>query len=341
VDNSTTRGRAAGALNVLRTPSRRRDLEPWSAADLAAELLARLQSDECFARDQDLVVAGQLYDRLGSAVNVHLNRFSRRRLYDVSRPVLDALPQGLLPGATIVDLGSGSLNPLVFGFVLLALGAQRAYSIDLEPMQDQPRALKALADAAGWLLVDGAWVVGEHAPSPETVLQNLHGFHLPSLAAGDLAGLDRQRLIHRVESIYELSLADGEADLVATVSLLEHVDRVEDALASLRRITKVGGVGHHIIDFVDHRLYSGEVQAPFEFLKIDTRAPIVHGSNRLRCADFCREFERFGFELVLVEPVTATAIDPATHRTFSEPFRSMSIEELAIGYARFVVRRRE
>jgi hypothetical protein len=51
--------------------------------DLASELVARLSHGEKFEHDKDLVLGGQLHDLLTSQLDVHLNRFSRRRLFDV------------------------------------------------------------------------------------------------------------------------------------------------------------------------------------------------------------------------------------------------------------------
>ena len=332
-------GKPAGALNKFVAPVVRRELDGLALTDLAAELFARLSSGDSFDADKDLVLAGQLQDVLATRLDVHLNRFSRRRLYDVARPVLDVVPLQTLQGATIVDLGSGSLNPLAFGFVFLALGARRAYSIDLEPVQDAQRAIRALADAAAWLLIDGTFVVGEHAPGPEDVLRNLHGFHLPSLQAGDEAGLAAERLIHRSESIYDLQLDDGEAELVSSVSLLEHIDRIEDAMASLQRVTRRGGVGHHVVDFIDHRVYGGEAVSPFEFLKVRSRTPLVHGCNRIRCSELCALFERFGFTVERIDPSRIEPVSADEQQTFAEPFQSMRRDDLSLLCARILVRR--
>jgi len=147
-------------------------------------------------------------------------------------------------------------------------------------------------------------------------------------------------LVYKVESLYDLSLGDGEADLVSSVSLLEHLDRIEDALESLRRITKPGGIGHHIVDFSDHRIYSGEVNSPFAFLEIDSSEPLIHGSNRIRCAEMCALFEQHGFTVEEVEPCLLEPLSDDEQRRFAAPFRSMQRDNLTMVCARIVVRRR-
>ena len=336
----TERERAAGALQTFAAPRPHAKLGDLSLAEVTAELVARLQRGETYVRDQDIVLAGQLDDLLDGTLDVHLNRFSRRRCYDVIRPVLDVVPMAQVQDATVVDLGSGSLNPFVFGFLFLLFGARRAYAVDVEPPQDLSRAVRALATAASWMLTDPSRIAGDHPVEADAVWRRLQGFDLGRLAAGDPAGIDDQRLVDRRESIDNLSLADGEADIVSTVSLLEHLERVDDAMETLRRVTRPGGLGHHIVDFIDHRFYGGDVDAPSAFLGIESDEPLVHGSNRLRCSQMCRRFEAHGFTVERVEPNRIDPVSAAEQRRFVEPFRSLPLDDLSITCARIVVRRR-
>ena len=335
---------APGVLHRLLHPARREDLWNVSLDDLSNELLARLTSGEVYKTNEQAVLGQQLSDSLAAALDVHENRFAAHRYADLLRPILERLKPSDLRGATVVDLGCGSLNPFGFSFLLLMLGAERAYAIDLDPIQDDTVAVRALATAASWLLLDSRRVLGTETETipPEDVIGNLRGFQLPLLAAGDMAGLASDRLLHRVESVYDLSLPDEEADAVFSVSLFEHVDRVGEALDSLRRITKPGGIGNHVIDFSDHRVYAGQVKSPFEFLKIASGDPLVYGSNRLRCDQFCELFEQHGFDVEDVHtagPYTADLSDKERAQ-FVEPYRSMRRENLTAVGARIVVRRR-
>jgi hypothetical protein len=144
---------------------------------------------------------------------------------------------------------------------------------------------------------------------------------------------------YRNESVFDLSLHDGEADLVFSVSFLEHLHRIEDVLESLRRITRVGGYGHHLIDFADHRIYSGEVTSPFEFLKERRTDEIMYGSNRLRCSQFCELFEKHGFAVERVENARPADLSPEEQSLFVEPYRSMPREDLTMVCARVLIRR--
>ncbi len=332
-----TRG---GNLDRLERPELREDLKRLSLVELTREIIARLSIGQIYSTDADMVLASQLQESLETAIDVHSNRFSAHRYYDLIRPILAAIPRSRIREATIVDLGCGSLNPFAFSFLFLMLGAERAYAVDIDPVQDVRRAVKALATCASWFLIDSKRILDPDSIAPEEVLANLTGFDLSKLAAGDLAGLSKARLLYCNESIFDLSLGDGVADLVFSVSFLEHLGRVEDALEALRRVTRVGGYGHHLIDFADHRIYPGEVKSPFEFLKIRTQDELVYGSNRLRCSQFCDLFERHGFAVERVETARAADLSAEEHSQFIEPYRSMTREELMMVCARIVVRRR-
>jgi SAM-dependent methyltransferase len=328
-----------GALVRLENPAPREDLQALSLVELTREVLARLHAGQTYQAEPELLFAGQLQQLLETVLDVHANRFSARRFYDLIRPILARVSRSRLQGATVVELGCGSLNPFAFSFLFLLLGAERAYAIDLDPVQDMEKAVKVLSTCASWFLIDARRILDPDSIPPEEVLKNLWGFNLSQLAAGDPAGLALDRLRYRNESVFDLSLRDGEADLVFSVSFLEHLNRIEEALESLRRVTRVGGYGHHLIDFTDHRIYTGEIASSFEFLKDQRVDEIMYGCNRLRCRQFCELFEKHGFTVEAVETARSADLSPEEHSLFVEPYRSMPREELTMVCARVLVRR--
>lgn len=331
--------RPAGALNEFAAPTRHPLLSWASTRDLVIELLARLQSGGGPTSDSEIVVAGQLQNRLEDVLDVHLNRFSRQRLIDTSHEFFWHYPPASFEGTTVVDLGCGSLNPYTFGFLFLLLGAKKAYAIDLEPVQDEPRAVRALSHVAAWFLMDSARLIGQPVDVAD-IARRLTAFDFRRIEAGDRSGVPAERLEHRLESTADLGLSDGEADLVTSVSLLEHVDDLDTTLASLKRITAVGGRGHHVVDFVDHRLYGGTVSDPLAFLRETSTGPLLHGSNRLRLGQLREAFERHDFTVERVQPCRTDPVTEADRASFVEPFRSMSLEDLRVTCARVFVRRR-
>jgi SAM-dependent methyltransferase len=213
--------------------------------------------------------------------------------------------------------------------------------VDLDPIQDPVRAARALVQVAGWFLTDARGLIGRQADVARAS-EALQAFDLRTLANGDVSGVPSDRLQYLQQNIETLTLADGEADLVSSVSLLEHVADIDATLASLRRITRPGGRGHHVVDFVDHRLYGGEVTAPLAFLTIDSSDALVHGSNRLRLSQLRDAFARHGFAVERVEPCRTDPVTDDDRRTFVEPFRSMALDDLSITCARvFVTRNRD
>ena len=337
-------GRASFVKLAVRVLSRlRRQWRPLgrvSLAELSREMLARLDAGQGYESNSDLVLAGRLQESLEATTDVHDNRFAARRYYDLVRPILATVPRSRIEGATVVDLGCGSLNPFTFSFLFLMLGAERAYAIDVDPVQDMRRAVKALSTCARWFLIDSRRILDPDRVSPEEVLGNLRGFDLPKLAAGDPAGLAPDRLLYRSELVFDLSLADQEADLVFSVSLLEHVPRIEEALEALRRVTRIGGYGHHLIDFADHRIYDGTVASPFEYLKVRTTDELLYGTNRITCRQFCELFERHGFAVERVQAAQTAKLSSHEHARFAEPYRSMPRDDFETVSARVLVRRR-
>ena len=310
-----------------------------SLAGVAATLLARLDQGERFGGAADVAAAEDLRQRLAAAADVHENVFSARRYRDLLMPVLSQVAPEDLAGATVVDLDCGTVNPFTFSFLLLLLGAERAYAIDAAPVSDLAVATRALATAAGWLLVEPHRLFDRVLVSAADVVRHLHGFDLSRLSNGDPTGLAPGRLIHKRETLLDLSLRAGEADVVFSVSLLEHLP-VDEALDALRRVTKPGGLGVHVVDLVDHRYYGNEVASPHAFLAEPPTEALVHGSNRLRSHEWRARFEKHGFAVERVEEWSNQPAPTADeHAQFAEPYRSMERARLTVTGARLFVRR--
>ena len=244
-----------------------------------------------------------------------------------------------LDEATIIDLGCGSINPYGFLFLFLMLGAKRGIAIDLDEIQNVPKAVQALADCAAMMLINPRGLVGEYAITREQVLRNVASFDLARLGVGDPVGLDPQRLSYRRESISALSLGDNEADLVISNSLLEHIARVDEVIVELGRITRKGGIHIHNIDGSDHRRYWDPRCHPLKFLTEPSNEALRYGSNRIRPCDFIPLFERYGFELIAFTPFESVDVGVELRQQLMEPFRSMPNEVLSVIGGRLLLRR--
>src|SRR5262245_30605823 len=227
-------------------------------------------------------------------------------------------------------------------FLFLLLGARRGIGIDLDRIEDDPEAARALARCAGWMLTDPRLVVADFPITREQVAHHLAAtkFDLARLFAGDPGGIDRGRLDFRQESATRLGFGDGEVDLCCSTCFLEHVEDAEATIAEMARITKRGGRGSHSIDGIDHRSYHSSNVRPLEFLEIETADKMFEGTNRMRPRSFVPIFERHGFEVQGVLEWRHEEVDEAKRAKFVEPFRSMAFEDLACAGATVWVRRR-
>src|SRR6185436_1504955 len=116
-------------------------------------------------------------------------------------------------------------------------------------------------------LLDPPSLVGTHPITATRVLENLASFDLGKLREGDAAGIDPDRLHYLRESVFKTSLRDGEVDVVLSNAFLEHLPRMDEAVAEMARITKKGGFGLHNLDATDHRSYEHHEVHPLAFLE--------------------------------------------------------------------------
>ncbi len=332
----------AGRLHKPVHPSRPAALARVPLLELSGELLGRVR-EGCFSTSEQAILLGcEIQEALAASLEVHNNRWSRRRYRELFADLYGSLepPKPVLDGATLVELGCGSQNPYGLLFLFLMLGARRGIAIDLDEIQDPSRWARALADLATVVLVDPGDVIGDYPIERERLLQNVASFDLAKLRGGDPSGIDRVRLSHRRETAQAVSLADGEADFVISNSFLEHVTDVDDAIAEMARIMPPGAFGVHNIDGSDHRRYENPTCHPLEFLSEPTDQPLVHGSNRIRPMDFRGLFERHGFAVIAFVPFESVDVSEALRGRFVEPFRSMATDVLTVPMAKVVVRRR-
>jgi SAM-dependent methyltransferase len=332
-----------GRLNRPAIPARPVWFRNISLASLTSEMLGRIQEGEFSNSEHSILLGSELEEALRPAIDVHINRMSRQRCFDLFSNLCEweESVRGLLRGATVVELGCGSLNPFGLLFVILMAGAQRAIAIDLDGVQDMKRAVKVLADLAGIMLVNPASLVGEYPISRYEILQNIGSFDLTRLQNGDVTGIDASRLVYKQDSVHAMTLKDGEADIIVSTAFLEHITSVDAALSEMARVTRPGGIGVHIIDGSDHRRYGASKFRPLDFLTEDVSDELVYGSNRIRPLLFGQLFERHGFEVLSMVPFEEVDISPQLRSRLVEPFSSMPEEVLSVIGAKIVTRRLE
>lgn len=327
--------RPAGAIRFRRPKAT--GLDRISATDLARELVRRASSLETCDPD----ALGALSVASESWGDVHPNRFSRQRLWDNFYTFFTHWkPAGFdFRGSTILDIGCGGTNPYGFLMVFALLGARRAIGMDVDIPADPKHAVQAAAKAAAYMLLDHKIVVGDYPIERDDVARFAGGFDFKKILAGDATGLDeRVCLLH--DSVHQMSLADGEVDLMTSNAFLEHVPDLDSAFEEMSRVTSSGGYGAHNIDGIDHKHYADADVAPIGFLSIESKDEIVHGSNRVRPLEYPRLFEKHGFEVVEIYPYRTEEVTADMRRDFLEHYRSMPDEVLSVSQARIYVRKR-
>lgn len=331
----------AGTLNRPVRAARSMALRLVSSPTLTSEVLARIH-EGAFSSDEHSILLGcELQNALREVLDVSRNRWSRLR-YREQFQSYRSLPEPWPPlqGATVVDLGCGALNPYGTLFLFLMLGARRGIAVDLDPILDVPRAVRALADLTAMMLVDPKSIVVDYPITRAELLQNIVSFDLPSLGWGEPEGIDPERLIYHRESVDTVSLPDAEADFVFSNATLEHLTDPEEAIREMARITRPGGVGVHILDASDHRTYSNASHHQLEFLSEPRSKGMLYGSNRIRPLEFLPMFEHHGFEVLSFVPFRRVEISDQLLRRFADPWRDMDREALTLLDGRICVRRR-
>ena len=323
-------------LDTARIPA----LQSFSTTQLLTELHGRFAANEVEPMDiAALRIAHRVSSALEDHTNVHENRFAPRRLhdqfYDLYYTKRAFMPP--LAGITVVDVGCGSESPFSLGFVYLLAGAAQSIGIDLGECENLPRALRALPEIAGYAVRDPRSIFGALAVDPLEALARVRDFDFAKLYAGDAAGLS-SRLQLRHDSVHELSIADGEADLVISNSIFEHIPDLDGALAEMARISHPGTMHAHVFCGVDHRTFLGEVTSPLEHLTEDTDAPIVHWTNRVLPYQFADMMRRHAFTILEVDPLQTVDVDPEERSRLAEPFRQLDEEVLRVVIACVVAR---
>lgn len=315
--------------------------------ELGAEILSRLttatsqESRKEFERH--LLLLTRLHEATGDRMETPENRLSVAHFHGQFRFLRHCLERHRLPfdGATHVDIGCGSVNPLARLFTHVLLGVRKAIGIDLDAPDPQAEAVAArcLARIAAAGVLEPERIFGTLPTARRDVLARLEGFDVTKLRAGDPSGIDASRLTLRQAPIEATGLDSGSVDLVISNSVLEHVHDVDAAVAELARITRPGGYGVHGIDTIDHRWYGEPHLHPLEFLTVDAATRMVSGCNRLRLWEFPAIFARHGFELLDHWIASEVAITPELRARMVEPWRSMTDAQLDRTWAQVLIRR--
>jgi hypothetical protein len=147
----------------------------------------------------------------------------------------------------------------------------------------------------------------------------------------------------------QTGLKPGSIDCITTTSTLEHipVGDIKAILQECYRLLRWGGVMSLIIDYMDHYSYFDRRISGFNYLQYSDRtwallSPALHYQNRLRHRDYLGLLEAVGFDVLEEQRKegTPTELKIIEGLSLATRFRAYSLEELAVGSALVVARKR-
>lgn len=236
-----------------------------------------------------------------------------------------------LSGLTVLEVGPG----LAFGPLLVcrAAGAAEVAAIDAYPVEWHAAYHPAFYRAF-LALAKQRWPEQNWSAAAEMEASNGGAAEaIVRVVAGDIAKGGPH------------ALEDTSFDATVSNATLEHVIGLAQAVKQLARITRVGGVGVHLVDFRHHC----DADRPLEFLTIPDRRYerlLVRRQgregNRIRVGELAQMFAAQGFEVARVDVIERAdeAHVRALRPRMVERFAAMHPEELAVLSARLLVKRR-
>ena len=201
-------------------------------------------------------------------------------------------------GKTAVELGPG--NSLAQAVLWSLLGAERVLAVDVRryaTRDSAPEVYRRVLASVPERIEEGRLpdLLGPEGRSIRTAeLFPDDDFTFPSLG---------NRIDYRITDGDRLPLPDASADLIYSISVLEHVRDPALAYSEMYRVLKSGGLCSHIIDLRDH--HHAE---PLDFLRYsDPLWRYMAGrsagwTNRLRASDHLEAIESAGLEIASYEP---------------------------------------
>lgn len=178
-----------------------------------------------------------------------------------------------------------------------------------------------------------------------------------SVKAGNSSGVYQKLEYYVPFTAADLPFEPESFDLIYSVSVLEHVDEPEKAVAEMKRCLSPGGVMIHSIDMAYHEDYS----RPLEFLKWSEveyqRRVLKYGGNqglgrildgawregvfcnRLRMSDWEALFRSHGLKIRDTIVISILDEDKVAKTEFAAPFRDKELADLRVLSAWVVLER--
>jgi hypothetical protein len=239
---------------------------------------------------------------------------------------------------TFIDFGCGRHDPLCMSAFMHGAGFKRALANDQKTPRNSTYSALSLLEILAFLRLCPEKYLPKDVDS-DNFFKRLAGFDLDALAAGNFeAGIFplRGHIDYAISDIVDADIAEGEASLIVSFAVFEHVMDVPGVLDFLYSRTAPGGLGFHFIDLRDHRAYrrTGDYNE-FSFLCEETGPQNL---NRLRQSEQIAAFSKAGFDILSVDAKREPF--PEEMRPRLRPrFVSLAQEDLETVAVTLVVRR--
>ncbi len=243
-----------------------------------------------------------------------------------------------LSGRDLVEVGTGWLPVLPLCFALA--GARRVHCFDLHAHLE-PAGVRGVLQALAPYLAE----LAQAAAVSEAQVRQAHARLMQCRTGLDILA---QAGIHcrAPADATRTGLADGEAALVFSNSVLEHVsaDVLDALMAEARRILAADGVTLHCVNCADHYAYFDRSLSPLHYLRYSSRQwrwwnnPLQF-QNRLRPTDFLAAARRqgldIGYQMTTVRPQLREDFD---RRSVAAEFRHYGVDDLCATSVSFLAR---
>ncbi|MBI5403292.1 MAG: methyltransferase domain-containing protein [Ignavibacteriae bacterium] len=230
-------------------------------------------------------------------------------------------------GKRFLDFGCGESNPLGTAAVLYINGAGEIVSTDIKKIDDEH-----IAYSLYELLIEVYLNPSKYYLSlteKRLFTERLGEFSMKHLREGDLSsGLGKAKISFRKMNPGSEMPVGKKYDIIASVSVLEHVQGLEEYLKWFGRILDEEGVMYHHIDLVDHRAYTRPGKYNYwTFLTIENYKDTV--SNMLRHEEIAKLVRENGFEITQETKMTNEVPD-SIYNSLSGSYNKFSKEEISI-----------
>ena len=248
---------------------------------------------------------------------------------------LKEVKQQSLDSLSVLELGTG-WYPVVPIAQYLS-GAKQLYSVDISPLMNKERLLTTIAK---FIEYADQGLLNEYLPNLQTErLEAIKAIHQnpPASFLKCQESLEFQYLVMDARQLSTLS--DHSIQFITSNNVFEHIypTILKGILQEFKRVLSEDGVMSHFIDMSDHFAHLDHTIDIYHFLRFTEQQWLridnsIQPQNRLRIPQYRSIYQELNIPIIKEEnrPGDTKKVEAMP---LSEPFASMSIEEVAISHS--------